>query len=190
MLTLRINVAGLLKEPVGGARDAAVGADPLVVRAMLPEGRATKPLVGTVRLLRSPRSIFARVRASTEVALECSRCLEDAISAISLVYDAEYFPSIDVATGGSLSVPADDLAFVIDHNHELDLAEPTRQELIVALPMHPLCREDCAGLCAGCFRNRNLEDCICEDEPPDPRLDILRNMLTSASDTLATDRES
>ena len=33
----------------------------------------------------------------------------------------------------------------IDENHELDLREPLRQEILVALPMRPDCGPDCPG---------------------------------------------
>lgn len=177
MQTLRINVAGLLKETTGGARDHVVGTAAASVAAMVADARPLAPLTGTVRLLRSPRSIFARVRATTEVILDCSRCLEDAVARIDVDFDAEYFPTVDVVTGSSLKVPEDEMSFVIDHNHELDLAEPIRQELLVAVPMHPLCTPECAGLCVECGHNRNEGPCDCQDEVADGRLAQLRDLL-------------
>ena len=177
MQTLRINVAGLLKETTGGARDHVVGSPATSVAAMVPESRPLAPLTGTVRLLRSPRSIFARVRATTEVLFDCSRCLEDAVAPLAVDFDAEYFPTIDVVTGSALKVPDDDMSFVIDHNHELDLAEPIRQELVIAVPMHPLCTPDCAGLCVRCGHNLNDGPCACEPEVTDGRLAHLRELL-------------
>jgi uncharacterized protein len=175
--TLRINVAGLLKETTGGARNHTLGASAPSVAAMVPDARPSGALTGTVRLLRSPRSIFARVRAGTEVILDCSRCLEDAVARIEVDFDSEYFPSIDVVTGSALKVPDDDMAFMIDHNHELDLAEPIRQELVVATPMHPLCSAECAGLCVTCGHNLNEGPCACSEEVADGRLAQLRNLL-------------
>lgn len=177
MQTLRINVAGLLKETTGGARDHVVGASAAAVAAMVPDSRPLSPLSGSVRLLRSPRSIFARVRATAEVVLDCSRCLEDANASLVIDFDAEYFPSVDVVTGSTLRVPNDDMSFAIDHNHELDLAEPVRQELVIAAPMHPLCSIDCAGLCVGCGHNLNEGPCDCEPEIGDGRFEQLRDLL-------------
>lgn len=177
MQTLRINVAGLLKETTGGARDHAIGASATSVTSMVPESRPLAPLTGTVRLLRSPRSIFARVRATADVILDCSRCLEDAPAHLAVDFDAEYFPTIDIVTGSALNVPNDDMSFLIDHNHELDLAEPIRQELVIAVPMHPLCTPDCAGLCVQCGHNLNGGPCSCEEEVTDSRLTQLRDLL-------------
>ncbi|MBM3157836.1 MAG: DUF177 domain-containing protein, partial [Chloroflexi bacterium] len=57
----------------------------------------------------------------------------------------------------------------INENHILDLSEAIRQYTIMALPMKPVCREDCAGLCPHCGRNLNLGPCKCPPAPPDAR---------------------
>lgn len=180
MQTLRINVAALLKEAAGGARDHEVGAPAASVAAMVPDARPGTDLVATARLLRSPRSIFARVRGHVEVTVDCSRCLEDAVAPLDIEFDAEYFPSIDVVTGSTLAVPDDEMAFAIDRNHELDLAEAVRQEVLVGLPMHPLCRPDCAGLCPHCGHDLNAGPCGCATDEGDQRLAGLRGLLDGA----------
>jgi uncharacterized protein len=59
------------------------------------------------------------------------------------------------------------------HGDLLDLAPVVRDACILDLPLAPLCRADCAGLCPECGVNRNLEQCAC-DAPTDPRWDSLR----------------
>ena len=49
-------------------------------------------------------------------------------------------------------------------------------ETTLALPMKPLCREDCRGLCPACGGNRNLVACACASPAPDPRLAALRDL--------------
>jgi uncharacterized protein len=56
----------------------------------------------------------------------------------------------------------------------MDLTEPVRQALLVALPMRPLCREDCKGLCVVCGANLNYVDCGHRQEEADKRWDALR----------------
>ena len=59
---------------------------------------------------------------------------------------------------------------------ELDLGPLVRDAVVLELPMAPLCREDCAGLCPQCGADRNEGDCACV-APTDPRwanLDALR----------------
>lgn len=57
---------------------------------------------------------------------------------------------------------------------ELDLGPAIREELLLASPLWVLCREDCRGLCPVCGANRNLDECDCSLEEPDPRWDALR----------------
>jgi len=51
-----------------------------------------------------------------------------------------------------------------------------REQFFLALPMKPLCREDCKGLCPVCGINRNRETCTCQSEWVDPRLEPLRHL--------------
>ncbi|MBI3635882.1 MAG: DUF177 domain-containing protein, partial [Candidatus Rokubacteria bacterium] len=62
-----------------------------------------------------------------------------------------------------------------DHD-ELDVSRLVETETSLALPMKPLCRPDCRGLCPLCGGNRNVVSCTCETRPPDPRLAALRDL--------------
>ena len=58
----------------------------------------------------------------------------------------------------------------------LDLAAICWEELMLALPVTPLCRKDCKGLCAGCGVNLNEGMCACTEEEGDPRMAALRGL--------------
>jgi uncharacterized protein len=51
-----------------------------------------------------------------------------------------------------------------------------REQFYLALPMKPLCRDECRGLCPVCGINRNRETCDCQSAWVDPRLDALRSL--------------
>ena len=53
-------------------------------------------------------------------------------------------------------------------------------ETTLALPMKPLCREDCRGLCPVCGGNRNVTACACETHVPDPRWTALKGWAERA----------
>ena len=177
MSALRFNVAGLLKETSGAARDLEVNAPPAELTGLLESGRPAASLKGRLRALRTPRSVFVRGQLQTRVALECSRCLEEAEVPIRFALEAEYYPQIDVTTGKSVTIPDDDLGFSIDPNHELDLAEPVRQHLLLELPMSVTCRDECKGLCPSCGADLNARPCGCSDEVVDERMAPLRDLL-------------
>ena len=75
----------------------------------------------------------------------------------------------------SASVEAD--AFVIDESHVLDLGEAVRQYTLLALPMKPVCRETCAGLCPCCGTNLNHGPCGCAVGHPDPPRAQLKSLV-------------
>jgi uncharacterized protein len=177
MTALRLNVAGLLKETVGAARDYTVDVGPEAISGLLEEGRPVAPLHGELRLMRTPRSIFVRGHLETRVVVECSRCLAEVETPAEVDVEAEYFPEVDVTTGHALPAPDDDLAFTIDQNHELDLHEVVRQNLLLALPMQTLCSETCRGLCPECGHNLNEGPCEHEGQVTDERLASLANLF-------------
>ncbi len=52
---------------------------------------------------------------------------------------------------------------------QIDLGEVVREAVLLELPIAPLCREDCAGLCPTCGTDLNAGPCGCDDVPADPR---------------------
>ncbi|MBK8278156.1 MAG: DUF177 domain-containing protein [Nitrospira sp.] len=76
--------------------------------------------------------------------------------------------------------PNDDLYyFTGDH---LDLAPMLREQVILASPMHPLCTNDCLGLCARCGHDLNGGPCRCGDVPVGGPFDVLRTMKEKLRD--------
>ena len=76
-----------------------------------------------------------------------------------------------------MRLPEDETAFTIDDHHQIDLREAIRQNLVLALPIQPLCREDCKGLCPECGRDLNVEPHTHETEARDERFAALRQLL-------------
>jgi uncharacterized protein len=57
----------------------------------------------------------------------------------------------------------------------LELAPMLREQLILASPMHPLCAEECLGLCARCGKDLNEGPCHCAAEPTGGPFQVLRS---------------
>jgi uncharacterized protein len=149
------NVAQLLKDPTGSTRDYVVDDELLAPD----EPWERTQITGKVRLLRTHRGILATGDLRTSLGTTCGFCLEPAEVALDLHVEDEYFPQIDVSSGLPVSIPEDAEAFLIDKHHILDLSESLRQAIVIEMPISPLCREDCRGLCPVCGVNRNEEDC-------------------------------
>jgi uncharacterized protein len=120
--------------------------------------------------------VFGTLRASLE--LTCVRCLTPFALPLEFTLEEEFRPTIDIYTGAALPLPSDDeVATQIDAHHEIDLAEVIRQNLLLAIPLRPLCRSRCAGLCPICGKNWNDGPCDCHTVEIDPRLEKLRALL-------------
>ncbi len=137
-----INVAALLKEPVGSTR--AYGVE--IERFELDDELVARRIEGEVRLTRLQDEILANAQLSADVELECDRCLRMYDQRVHTRFSAQYEPTIDVHTGHAVHEIDDEAErFAITEHHEVDLAEPLRQELIVSLPMVAVCGADCPG---------------------------------------------
>ena len=167
---MRINVSGLLKSSLGSQREHRVSETVDI--------SGSESLVqGEVSLIRTNRSILVRARLNTEAKVTCSRCLSLFSYPLSLDIEEEYFPVTDVVSGGSLPLPEEAGCFTIDEKHTLDLTEAVRQYALLAVPMKPLCRKDCAGLCPTCGRSLNQGPCDCQSRALDPRWSGLDKLL-------------
>ena len=114
--------------------------------------------------------------ARTELELTCSRCLEPYNMPVDAVFDVRYLPASDAAGDGEREVGEEDLDTSVYRDDQIDLNEVLREQFYLALPMKPLCREDCAGLCPQCGTNRNTGMCSCAIGFEDPRLAPLRGL--------------
>ncbi len=172
---MKINVAQLLKKPAGAVRWHDLSED---IRQIDDDLLIQDRLVGSVKMLRTTSGILVTAALRTVLELQCCRCLEPFSTPIELDIEEEFRPSVDIHSGAKLPVTAaEEEATIIDEHHVLDLAEIVRQATFLALPMRPLCKDDCAGLCARCGQNLNKGQCDCVTEAVDPRLEILKQLL-------------
>ena len=117
----------------------------------------------------------------TELELTCSRCLEPYTMPVDASFDVRYLPASQVTGGEEREVAEEDLDTSVYRDDQINLDEVLREQFYLALPMKPLCREDCAGLCPRCGTNRNTGTCSCATEFEDPRLAPLRSLKTVSS---------
>ena len=101
----------------------------------------------------------------------CGRCLESFPTRVTVPVDVRLTPR--PAARDDIELGADDLDTDFYASDELDLGALIQTETTLALPMKPLCRDDCRGLCAVCGTNRNLTTCECRKRQPDPGLAVL-----------------
>jgi uncharacterized protein len=118
--------------------------------------------------------LVGQVRAELE--LSCGRCLEPFRLPVDASFDVRFLPATEVAAEGEREVAEEDLDTSYYENGQIDLNELVREQFYLALPMKPLCREDCRGLCPQCGTNLNSGTCDCAPGWTDPRLAPLEEL--------------
>ena len=113
--------------------------------------------------------------------LRCSRCLEPFALPVNAAFDLRYHPEGKAAPDADVEdgeLGEDDASATYYRDDEIDLGDLIREQFYLALPMKPLCRDDCKGLCPHCGTNLNTSTCQCRTEWEDPRLAGLRALIT------------
>jgi uncharacterized protein len=174
---MQINVSQLLKSSIGAVRDYDINESIDITG----DGDISQ-VRGAVRLTRTDRGILVEGTLSTEAELTCSRCLNLFSCPLEINIEEEFFPTADIVSGASLDVPDEPGCFTIDEHFILDLTEAVRQCALLASPMKPLCRDDCAGLCPICGRNLNQGRCDCRTGEIDPRWSKLARLASAGDD--------
>jgi len=120
-------------------------------------------------------------RARTELELTCSRCLEPFQLPVDGAFDLRFLPASELAQGDEQEVQEEDLDTSYYRDDQIDLNELLREQFYLALPMKPLCRDECKGLCPQCGTNWNTGACTCTTEWEDPRLAALKGLAGGES---------
>ncbi|MCL6545480.1 MAG: DUF177 domain-containing protein [Bryobacteraceae bacterium] len=119
-----------------------------------------------------------RVRGSLEVLMECEcdRCLEVAQFPLKLSFDLFYEPVEEGPADAEVALEAEDSTIDFYQGEGLVLEDVLREQVLLALPMRRICREDCKGICPVCGQNRNRGDCGCKPVILDDRWAALREL--------------
>ena len=161
---MRINVAQLLKEPVGSIRnyriDNNIGEE------------CIDSVKGDLVLTRTNRSILVTGTLTATVTGICTRCLDKTCCTYSFKLEEEFFPRTDISSGSVSPAESDD-SNTVDNNNMLDLAAALRQYTILSVPTKILCSQDCDGLCPSCGHNLNQGKCQCPSQAHEERLSKL-----------------
>lgn len=167
---LRLNVGFLLKEGPGYNRDLPVSEPRLTIADDL----TVSDLRGLIALTRTPQGLLAQGRLTGRIPLECVRCLTAVEQAVSSKFSELYHFPPETAPADGVFIPED---------MNLDFSPVVREDMLLSVPMHVLCKPDCKGLCPTCGQNWN--DGACEhmhpEAPIDPRFAALRRLLDDES---------
>ena len=115
-------------------------------------------------------------KTTTELELGCSRCLEPFRMPVNADFDLRFYPASAMSAEAEREVDDEDLETSYYHDEKIDLNQVLREQFYLALPMKPLCGDDCKGLCPQCGTNLNTGTCDCTPQWEDPRLAVLKQL--------------
>lgn len=130
-----------------------------------------------LHLGRSGRGVLISGSFTSDVALFCSRCLERFHFQVEDRFDLYCETGAEGTPDEEHELTDDELDVTYLEGGRIDTDHLLRENILLSLPVQPLCREDCRGLCPRCGVNLNQGACNCTEDRVDPRLQALRKLL-------------
>jgi uncharacterized protein len=118
----------------------------------------------TGRIDHSGDSYLLRADLRGTLITPCGRCLEPAAVDLKLPIIVSYVERDEDEVEDDEDSDDEDGDVRAFSGGEIDLGPELRDEILLAMPIGPLCRQDCAGICAVCGGNRNVTPCDCEEK--------------------------
>jgi uncharacterized protein len=162
---LRFNFGFLLEASLGTSRTYELDYPEIRVSPDV----TLSPLQGELTATRTSEGVYVSGRLHSKIEADCVRCLETAGIPISIQVDELFYYPLHNAPPGALTFEGD--------SGFIDLAPLVRELGLLDMPINPVCRPNCQGLCIECGQNLNEGDCGCVVDDIDPRLANLRQFL-------------
>ncbi len=113
---------------------------------------------------------------ATEVEAACARCLEPVKREVARKFELLYRPQGSDAGREEISVTDAEAEIGYYQGDGVELKDILREQILLAVPMKMVCREECKGLCPQCGQNLNQGTCHCPEPVGDPRWNALKGL--------------
>lgn len=136
----------------------------------------------SLRITPEANRFFVQGDVRGRVEVECDRCLAPVTLTVHAPCAVDLVPLPERGSPGERNaLERGDLDVTFVSGPILNLDDLVREQLLLQVPMHVLCRDGCLGLCPRCRKNLNAGPCGCEElAPVDPRFDVLRKIRKSS----------
>ncbi|HVN96540.1 MAG TPA: DUF177 domain-containing protein [Syntrophorhabdaceae bacterium] len=99
-----------------------------------------------------------------EALFTCGRCLEEFSQSLTVNMDIRLSPRSEASEASEFELKGEDMDVYYYDGDEIDIDPFVYDEVLLNMPVRPVCKEDCQGLCGVCGKNRNLETCSCSEK--------------------------
>ena len=129
---------------------------------------------GRARRLRAGVELGGELR--TRLSVSCGRCLKKLELPVNVRFSERFVPAVDWRNEEQHELREEDLDLALFDGEAIELDDVVREEIMLAVPGHVLCEDNCKGLCPVCGIDRNVSACKCESEAVDPRWEKLKEL--------------
>ncbi len=161
---LFVNVGFIAKESIGYSREFLFKFPSVVLK---PDFQVQN-LEGKIIISRTSEGLLTRGKFRAIVDAICGRCLTN----FDLGLETNFTELITFA-----SHVKEDTEMIYPEDGQIDFTPVVGEYLMLEIPINPLCKVNCKGLCPVCGNNLNVEKCEHSEESIDPRLEILKSLL-------------
>lgn len=138
--------------------------------------RLTRPVEVRGRVRRRNGEAELTGELHTQVSIPCGRCLKSVDFPIAVNFDERFVNAVSWRNEEQHELQSEDLNLSVFDGETIDVDDLVKEEILLALPGHLLCNEECKGLCPVCGIDRNAGTCNCETKPIDSRWEKLKDL--------------
>ena len=141
------------------------------------------PLVFRLRFQKTGQIVEVDGELSATVKMHCGRCLTAFDQPISADFSLTFTPLAvrEDSEEDEVELEADDLGLIHYRGETLDLLEPLQEQIVMSVPIGPVCRDDCQGLCSECGGDLNNTRCNCVKKPFNNKFGALADLKLDKS---------
>ncbi|WP_353683343.1 DUF177 domain-containing protein [Thermodesulfovibrio sp. 3907-1M] len=139
--------------------------------------KITQAFKAILRIEKKGVEVFVKGIVSGEVELQCSRCLREYTMPIKTLVEVTYHPIEELNKEELMELKRDEMDIDFYRDGLIDTADIIRDQILLNIPMKPLCSENCKGLCPVCGTDLNESECGCVVKEIDPRMAVLQTLL-------------
>ncbi|MDP2167822.1 MAG: DUF177 domain-containing protein [Thermodesulfovibrionales bacterium] len=138
------------------------------------ELRMASPVRCNLRIEKAGAEVVVRGVITADAELVCSRCLRTFISLLEAPVEVVYRPASELRDEDKHELMAGELETGFYVGNELDMGELFNEQMLLSVPIKPLCSDSCKGICPGCGADLNEGGCKCGGKGQDKRLEKLK----------------
>jgi uncharacterized protein len=138
------------------------------------------PIKTRLRVFRIGDIIEVEGVLETAIRLTCGRCLgafeTQLVSEIALTYARENPQRQEDLSRSEIELSPEDAGLISFSGDKIDLRDGVQEQVVMVLPVQPLCREHCGGLCPQCGANLNNGKCGCRKDSSNTQFSVLKKL--------------